>query len=111
MSRVSTRALVVTGVLVTLLLAGVVSFYASDSPDGLDRVAQDEGFSGSERKHISEDGPFAGYDTSGVSDERLSGGLAGVVGCVVVLVLAGGLTFVVRRRGSRDDRPPVEHGA
>ena len=31
-------------------------------------------------------------------DERLSGGLAGVVGVLLVLVLAGGITYVVRRR-------------
>ena len=111
MSKVSTRALVVTGLLVALLLAGVVSFYASNSPDGLNRVAEDKGFSGTQSKHPSDDSLFAGYGTAGVSNERLSGGLAGVVGCVVVLALAGGVTLLVRRRGARDDeRQPVDHG-
>jgi hypothetical protein len=32
---------------------------------------------------------------------RLSGGVAGVLGVVVTLAVAGGLTLVVRRRGSR----------
>jgi cobalt/nickel transport protein len=109
MSRVSTKALVVTGVLVALLLAGVVSFYASTSPDGLNRVAQDKGFSSTEREHASDGSPFAGYDTAGLSDGRLSKGVAGVVGSLVVLALAGGLTLVVRRRGARDeDQRPVE---
>jgi hypothetical protein len=36
---------------------------------------------------------------AGVGSERLSGGLAGVVGVAVTLVLAGGLTLLVRRRG------------
>ena len=103
MRRISTRALVVTGLLVALLLAGVVSYYASASPDGLNRVAEDKGFSSTEKKHASEDSPLAGYGTEGVSDERLSGGVAGVVGCLVVLVLAGGLALVVRRRGTSDD--------
>ncbi|MEO5710873.1 MAG: PDGLE domain-containing protein [Nocardioidaceae bacterium] len=110
MSRVSTRVLLVTGLLLALLLAGVVSFYASASPDGLNRVAEDKGFSSTQTKHASDDSPFAGYGTSGVSDGRLSKGVAGVVGCVVVLALAGGLTFLVRRRGARDESQTVSHG-
>ncbi len=95
----STKALVVTGVLVALVLAGFVSYYASRSPDGLNRVAQDQGFSDSRRAHPAQDSPLAGYHTKGVADGRLSGGLAGVVGVLVVLALAGGLVLVVRRRG------------
>ena len=112
MSKVSTRALVVTGLLVALLLAGVVSFYASHSPDGLNRVAEDKGFSDTRTKHVADGSPLTGYGTRGVANQRLSGGLAGVAGCVVVLALAGGLTYVVRRRGSADERPRehAEHG-
>ena len=100
MRQVSTRVLVVTGLLVALLLAGVVSYYASNRPDGLNRVAEDKGFSRTADKHAADDSPFAGYGTKGVGDERLSGGVAGVVGSAVVLVLAGGLALVVRRRGA-----------
>jgi cobalt/nickel transport protein len=103
MRGVSTRALVVTGVLVALVLAGVVSYYASPAPDGLNRVAQDQGFAETERSHASNDSPLAGYDTDGVRDQRLSGGVAGVAGSLLVLVLAGGLALAVRRRGT-DDR-------
>ena len=111
MTKVSTKVLVVTGLLVALLLAGVVSFYASTSPDGLNRVAEDKGFSRTQTKHASDGSPFAHYGTAGVSDGRLSKGVAGVVGCLVVLALAGGITFVVRRRGTRaDERQAVDHG-
>jgi hypothetical protein len=111
MSRVSTKALVVAGLLVALLLAGVLSFYASSRPDGLNRVAEDKGFSDTRQEHATDGSPFAGYDAAGVSGGRLSKGVAGVVGCVVVLALAGGLTFVVRRRAARDDeRQTVDHG-
>jgi cobalt/nickel transport protein len=108
--RVGTRALVLTGLLVALLLAGVVSFYASSRPDGLNRVAEDKGFARTQREHASDGSPFAGYGTAGVSNQRLSGGLAGVAGCVVVLALAGGLTLLVRRR-PRQDAPVDEAGA
>jgi cobalt/nickel transport protein len=87
----------------------VVSHYASSSPDGLNRVAQDKGFAATQREHAAGDGPFAGYHTRGVDDGRLSGGLAGVVGCVVVLTLVGGLTLLVRRR--RTGAPEDAHVA
>jgi hypothetical protein len=110
--RVSTQVLVLVGLLVALFLAGVVSYYASSSPDGLNRVAEDHGFSHTQKKHASESSPFAGYGTRGVHDKRLSGGVAGVAGSLVVLALAGGLALVVRRRGkSPEDEDGVDADA
>ena len=103
MRRVSTLALVVTGLLITLVLAGVVSFYASSHPDGLNYVAEKVGFSGTAQPHASDGSPLSGYATRGVSDQRLSRGVAGVVGVVVVGLLFGGLTWALRRRRS-DER-------
>lgn len=94
---VPTRVLVVTGLLLALLLAGVASYYAASAPDGLNRVAQDQGFAATEETH-NDVTPFAGYETEGIGDDRLSGGLAGVAGCLVVLIVAGGLTKVLRAR-------------
>ncbi len=98
-SRVSTRALVVTGVLVALVLAGFFSYYASRSPDGLNRVAQDKGFAATQKQHPAQGGPLAGYQAKGVGNAHLSRGVAGLVGAAAVLVLAGGLVLVVRRKG------------
>ncbi len=97
--RVSTRTLLVVGVVVCLLLAGVVSFYASNHPDGLVFVAGEKGFLSSAKGHASDGSPFAGYATRGIDDARLSGGIAGIVGVAVVGLLAGGLFTVLRRRG------------
>ena len=94
-----TRTLVLAGVAVALLLAGFVSYYASSHPDGLEYVAEKTGVIDSAQDHATGDGPFADYATKGVDDARLSGGVAGVVGTLVVLVLAGGLGYAVRRRG------------
>jgi len=96
--RMPTWLLVTAGLVVALLLAGVVSFYASSSPDGLNKVAEDHGFAGTAGEHAAADSPFANYSTRGVDNDRLAGGLAGVAGAVVVLALAGGLAFVVRRK-------------
>jgi PDGLE domain-containing protein len=95
---VSRRALVLVGLLVALVLAGGVSYWASSAPDGLNKVASDEGFDKGAKDHRLDDSPFAGYETSGVGDGRLSGGLAGVVGVGVTFLLVGGLVWGVRRR-------------
>ena len=102
MRRPSTRAMVAVGVLVALLLAGLASYYASSAPDGLTRVAEDQGISRTEKDHRAADGPLAGYRAEGVEDDRLSGLVAGVTGALVVLVLFGGLTLVLRRRRESD---------
>ena len=93
--------------LVALLVAGVASYYASAHPDGLEHVAEQTGFLDSAEDSPTADSPLADYQTAGVEDDRLSGGLAGVIGVVLVLVLAGGLGWAVRRRGARE---PVTAG-
>jgi cobalt/nickel transport system permease protein/cobalt/nickel transport protein len=102
-TRVTTRRLVLVGLGVCLLLATVVSFWASANPDGLEFVAHRLGFIDSAGEHASSGSPFAGYGTSGVGDARLSGGLAGLVGVLVVAAVAFGLMHLLRRRGPRDD--------
>ena len=93
------RGFLLVGVLVALLVAGVGSYYASSSPDGLEWSAEEEGFGSTARDSAAADSPLADYAVSGVDDGRLSGGLAGVIGVAVTLVLAGGLTLALRRRG------------
>lgn len=98
-SRISTRTLVVTGLVLCLLLAGVASYFASAHPDGLEHVAETLGFSGAAGEHGSADSPFADYGTKGVDDGFLSGGLAGVVG----VVLTGAVMWLVLRLLRRRD--------
>ena len=107
MRRVSTRALVVTGLLLALFMAGVASFYASSHPDGLEYVAEKAGFSHSATGHANAGSPLAGYSTRGVLDRRVSGGLAGVVGVVLVGAIGGGLAWALRRRRTGGNRSAV----
>lgn len=100
-------ALVLGGLLLALVLAGFVSYYASGSPDGLNKVAIDHGFSRAENAHGLKDSPLAGYATRGVDNPRLSGGAAGVAGVVVTFLLAGGVTLAVRRRRAVAARSPA----
>lgn len=99
MKHVSMKWVAAGILVVALALAGIVSYYASSDPDGLTKVSQDKGFADTEKEHGAKDSPLAGYAAKDVDNERLSGGLAGVVGVVVVLVLGSGLAYVVRRRG------------
>ena len=99
-----TRRFALAALVVTLLLAGVASYYASSQPDGLEHVAERTGFLDSAEEHPAGDGPIADYRVRGVDDPRLAGGIAGVVGVAVTLVLAGGLGYAVRRRR------PAENG-
>lgn len=86
------------GLLVALALAGIVSYYASSSPDGLEKVAADQGLDTNATDHSLADGPLADYGVSGVENERLSVGLAGVIGVAVTFAFAGGLFLLVRKR-------------
>ncbi|WP_170970237.1 PDGLE domain-containing protein [Nocardioides jishulii] len=93
----SRRLFLVLGA-VALVIAGVVSYYASSHPDGLEYVAESTGFGDTAEDHAAADGPLADYAVKGVDDARLSGGLAGVIGVLVTLAVAGGLAYALRRR-------------
>lgn len=92
-----TRNLLIALFLVSLLLAGVVSYYASSSPDGLEKVSADHGIAEQAKDHDLDGSPLADYGVSGISDTRLSGGLAGLIGVGVTFVAASGLVLAVRR--------------
>jgi len=100
--RPDNRAVWGAALLVSLLLAGIVSFYAAGTPDGLTKVSEDQGFAQTETDHELGDSPLADYSARGVDDDRLSVGVAGVVGTLVVLVAGTGLALALRRRSPAD---------
>ncbi|MEU1601897.1 PDGLE domain-containing protein [Micromonospora matsumotoense] len=106
---------VAAGLLVALLLAGVVSNYASSHPDGLDSSllkgctvnADDEITGGScpaqrARDHELADSPLADYGIRGVDNGFLSTGLSGVAGVLLTFAVGGGVFWLLRRRGPAD---------
>jgi cobalt/nickel transport protein len=105
---VKRRTFLALGLLVALLVAGVASSYASSHPDGLNYVAAKTGFMDQEQTSATSDGPFAGYETRGIGDDRLSGGVAGIAGALLVLTIGGGLFRVLRRRAPGDEPAPEE---
>lgn len=89
------------GLAVSLLLAGVVSFSASRFPDGLEKVAATLGFEQAASDQAAARSPLADYQVAGLADPRLSGGLAGVTGTLVVLALGLGVSWALTRRSAR----------
>jgi hypothetical protein len=102
-ARPSTRTLVGVGLLVSVVVAGVLSVFASGHPDGLEYVAGRLGFADAAAEHASADSPLADYAVRGV-EGPLSGGLAGVLGVLVVGLVAFGLTALLRRRSPTGKR-------
>ncbi|MFB7914640.1 energy-coupling factor ABC transporter permease [Streptomyces sp. NPDC056061] len=100
----STRGFWAAGLVTALVLAGFVSFYASASPDGLEKVAADQGIDRKTEEHASKDSPLADYGVKDISDARLSGGLAGVIGVGGTVVVGSGVFYVLRRRRTPDTR-------
>jgi cobalt/nickel transport protein len=98
------RLFLVAGLLVTIGLALVISGFASSSPDGLERVAEDKGFLETAQDHLLADGPLADYAVEGVDNERLSTGLSGLIGVLITFGVGLGLFALLRtmRSGSGD---------
>ncbi|NLU75765.1 cobalt ABC transporter [Streptomyces sp. HNM0575] len=97
-SRRPNRGLWTGGLVATAICAGVISFYASGSPDGLEKVAADNGIDRQAEDHAAKDSPLADYGVESVSDARLSGGLAGVIGAGATLAVGSTVFYAVRRR-------------
>jgi cobalt/nickel transport protein len=79
--------------LIAIALAGGASYYASSQPDGLEKVAdekaKDSAVSGS---------PLSDYGIVGLDNERLSVGLAGVIGVVATALVALALFGLLRKK-------------
>jgi len=101
-SPIKQRTFLALGLLLCLLVAGVGSYYASSHPDGLEHVAETTGFADSAEDSAVSDSPVADYRVKGVDDDRLSGGLAGILGVGTMALLSTGLFWMVRRRGPAD---------
>ncbi len=100
----------VAGLLLALAVA-VLSPLASPHPDGLERVAEDQGFI--DRAKESPLRVISDYLFPGIHDERLATILAGLLGTIIVFGLVLGVAWIARRRQSRShDRssPPSDPG-
>ena len=95
--------------LIGLLLAlgvALLSPLASPHPDGLERVAEDEGF-----LDRAEDAPFQiipDYTFPGIENEALATIVAGLVGTALVFAIGYALAWLLRRRADRASGHPQQ---
>jgi len=91
------------GLLVAVVLAGILSPFASSHPDGLERVAENKGFAESaEGKEVYTGAPLPDYQVPNVENEAASTRLAGLIGVGVVFILATGVAWALRSRRPKE---------
>ena len=109
MTAIRRRWFWIAFVVATLLIAGGISYFASTSPDGLDSATlrgcevvespEGEQLTGSciaqhATEHTMSTSPLADYVVGG---HAATGGLAGVIGVLVTVALAGSTFWLIAR--------------
>ncbi len=79
----------ITGLVIAVFMACVLSLFASPEPDGLERIAEDQGFAGKAEGQEVIHSPLPGYTVPRIENEQLAAALAGLVGVLIIL----GVTF------------------
>lgn len=96
MSRRNWFAVILVGVGIALAIT-LFSPWASGDPDGLERVAEDKGFLEEAKDPSYEIIPD--YTFPGVENERVATVLSGIVGVLIVAVIAIGLGILLQSMG------------
>ena len=89
--------LVIVGLALSLVIAGGISYYASSEPDGFEKSAGEIGFLDTAEESPLAGSPLAEYGVAGVENERLSGGLAGVIGVASTAAISFVIFYGLRR--------------
>ncbi len=89
------------GLAASLAVGGLLSLAASPSPDGLERVAEDQGFLDKAAGKPLLAAPIAEYVFPGIRNERLAAGLAGFTGTLLLFALGAGIGWLARRGRAR----------
>ncbi len=80
---------------ICLIIGGVISLFASGSPDGLERVAEDKGFAEEAEESTFEIMPD--YTVPLAGSEVVSASLAGIVGVLIIFLVVYGIGKIFRR--------------
>ena len=98
MRRIPTIAFVALALALAVGLATAVSPYASSRPDGLERVAADQGFLADGTTHPAlESSPIPDYAFPGIADARVATGVAGFAGTLGIFLVGAGVAWGLRR--------------
>ena len=81
---------IIAGLFISLFIATFLSPYASSSPDGLEKVAEEHGFlENAEAKGVTlwESSPIPDYELPFVKSNFLKTGLAGFIGTAIMFIV------------------------
>jgi cobalt/nickel transport protein len=91
------RQFYIGGLLIAVAIALLLSPFASRSPDGLERVAQDKGFLERGKGKPVVGAPIPDYAIPGVKREWLSTALAGISGVLFTFGVVYGLGNLLKK--------------
>lgn len=100
------KKVIFVGLIISFILAGAISYFASKSPDGLERVAEDKGFlDKGEGKGVVKS-PLPDYSVPAIKSEFLSNLVSGIIGVILAfgVMLAAGYLIRRKKSGTRISR-------
>jgi cobalt/nickel transport system permease protein len=100
----SNKKLLIVGLIVSIVIASILSFYASSQPDGLEKVTADQSLDVNAVDSANADSALADYGVAGVENERASAFLGGVIGVAITGLAGVGLYVWLREPKSADTK-------
>ena len=94
----STKKIVQVGLVASIFVAAIVSFYASGHPDGLEFVAEEVGFLNTAKDSALATSPFADYAFVGLENERISVAIAGILAVLLTAAISFGLFTFLKKK-------------
>lgn len=107
LGRSGVGGVIAVGLAVAATLVFVIAPLANENPDGLERVAIDQGFDSTATDSAVGDSPLADYDVAGLDDEATATGVSGIIGIAATFALALAIVggFAALRRRTRSKEP------
>lgn len=88
---------IIFGLFAALVLAILLSPFASPWPDGLEKVAEDKGFLEKGEIEPAMTSPIPDYTWPGVGSERIATSLAGIIGTLMVFGMGYGVAALLKK--------------
>lgn len=98
------RNTLIVGLILALAVAGGVSYFASSSPDGLEKAQEELGVTAGQGEPTAAS-PLADYTVRGLPEGFASNAIAGVAGTLLILGLLLGLGRLLSRNRSAAAAP------
>lgn len=88
---------IILGLLIAVILALFISPFASQRPDGLEKVAEDRGFIEKAEGKPAINSPIPDYVWPGIKSDKLATSVAGIAGTLIVFLAGYGIAALLRK--------------